>query len=144
MARRLPVCSPVRLMMALVVCVLAPAVYTVLSLAGVVLWRRRATLSTRVKAALLSWGGLAFWYWLPAPVYFVLTMNLDELQLAWTALTFFWEVLVVGGAFVFVAQRLYPARLRRGQERDPARRYREVMRYPRLVAGLLFVFTLAG
>src|SRR6185436_13071965 len=152
------------LMMALVVCVLAPAVYTVLSLAGVVpmtvpvllgwlawlqlvhvvagvaLWRRRATLSTRVKAALLSWGGLVFWYWLPAPVYFVLTMNLDELQVAWTALTFFWEVPVVGGAFVLAAQRLYPARANRG----PARRYREVMRYPTLVAALLFVFTLAG
>src|SRR5262245_44688744 len=155
-------------MMAVVVCVLAPAVYTVLSLAGVVpmtvpvllgwlawlqlvhvaagiaLWQRRATLSTRIKAALLSWGGLAFWYWLPAPIYFVLTMNLDELQLVWTALAFFWEVPVVGGGFVLAAQRLYPARIRRGQDRDPARRYREVMRYPALVAGLLFVFTLAG
>ena len=29
--------------------------------AGLALWRRRATLSTRTKAALLSWGGLAFW-----------------------------------------------------------------------------------
>src|SRR5262245_54106681 len=155
-------------MMAVVVCVLAPAVYTVRSLAGVVpmtvpvllgwlawlqlvhvaagiaLWRRRATLSTRTKAALLSWGGLVFWYWLPAPLYFVLTMNLDELQLVWTALTFFWEVPVVGGAFVLAAQRLYPARVRGGQDRDPARRYREVVRYPALVAGLLFVFTLAG
>ena len=102
-----------RLIVAVVVCVLAPMVYTLLSLAsvvpmtvpiflgwlawlqlvhvvaGVALWRRRATLSTRAKAALLSWGGLVFWYWLPAPVYFVLTMNLDELQVAWTALTFF-------------------------------------------------------
>ena len=98
-----------RLIVAVVVCVLAPMVYTLLSLAsvvpmtvpiflgwlawlqlvhvvaGVALWRRRATLSTRAKAALLSWGGLVFWYWLPAPVYFVLTMNLDELQVAWTA-----------------------------------------------------------
>ncbi len=153
-----------RLIVAVVVCVLAPMVYTLLSLAsvvpmtvpiflgwlawlqlvhvvaGVALWRRRATLSTRAKAALLSWGGLVFWYWLPAPVYFVLTMNLDELQVAWTALTFFWEVPVVGGAFVLAAQRLYPARANRG----PARRYREVMRYPTLVAALLFVFTLAG
>jgi signal transduction histidine kinase len=158
----------VRLIVTVVVCVLAPTVYTLLSLAsvvpmtvpiflgwlvwlqavhvvaGVALWRRRATLSTRIKAALLSWGGLAVWYWLPAPVYFVLTMNLDELQVAWTALTFFWEVPVVGGAFVLAAQRLYPARARRGQDRDPALRYREVMRYPTLVAGLLFVFTLAG
>src|SRR5215468_3545958 len=106
-------------MMVVIVCVLARAVYTLLSLAGVVpmtvpvllgwlawlqlvhvaagvaLWRRRATLSTRTRAALLSWGGVAFWYWLPAPIYFVLTMNLDELQLVWTALTFFWEVPVV-------------------------------------------------
>lgn len=157
-----------RLIVTVVVCVLAPTVYTLLSLAsvvpmtvpiflgwlvwlqavhvvaGVALWRRRATLSTRIKAALLSWGGLAVWYWLPAPVYFVLTMNLDELQVAWTALTFFWEVPVVGGAFVLAAQRLYPARAHRGQDRDPALRYREVMRYPTLVAGLLFVFTLAG
>ena len=155
--------------MAVVVCVLAPMVYTLLSLAGVApmtvpiflgwlawfaarprrgvgvaLWRRRALLSTRVKVALLSWGGLAFWYWLPAPVYFVLTMNLDDLQVVWTALTFFWEVPVVGGAFVLAAQRLYPARAHRGRDRDPARRYREVMRYPTVVAALLFVFTLAG
>ena len=92
-----------RLIVTVVVCVLAPTVYTLLSLAsvvpmtvpiflgwlvwlqavhvvaGVALWRRRATLSTRIKAALLSWGGLAVWYWLPAPVYFVLTMNLDGL-----------------------------------------------------------------
>ena len=112
--------------------------------AGVALWRRRATLSTRIKAALLSWGGLAFWYWLPAPIYSVLTMNLDELQLAWTALTFFWEVPVVGGAFVLAAQRLYPAARPSRPDRDPARAYREVMRYPTLVAALLFVFTLAG
>ncbi|HUK64496.1 MAG TPA: hypothetical protein VLV15_14220, partial [Dongiaceae bacterium] len=155
-------------MMAVVVCVLAPTVYTVLSLAGVVpmtvpillgwlmwlqlvhvvagvtLWRRRATLSTQAKAALLSWGGLAFWYWLPAPVYFVLTMNLDELQLAWTALAFFWEVPIVGGAFVLAARRLDPSRVLSGPDRDPARRYRAVMRYPTLVAALLFVFTLAG
>jgi hypothetical protein len=112
--------------------------------AGIALWRRRAALSTRTKAALLSWGGLAFWYWLPAPVYFVLTMNLDELQLVWTALAFFWEVPGRG-------RRLRPrgsAALSRARswwgDRDPARRYRAVMRYPALVAGLLFLFTLAG
>src|SRR5215467_1656193 len=102
-------------MIAVVVCVLAPAVYTVLSLAGV---------ASMTVPVLLGW--LAFWYWLPAPIYFVLTMNLDELQLVWTALAFFWEVPVVGGAFVLTAQRLFPARVHRGQDRDPARRYREV------------------
>ena len=90
---------------------------------AVVIWRRRDRLSTRMKAALLSWGGLAFWYWLPAPVYFLLTMNLDRLQLQWTALAFFWEVPVVGGAFVLAAQRLYPSR--RSLSNDPARRYRD-------------------
>ena len=129
--------------MAVVVCVLAPMVYTLLSLAGVApmtvpiflgwlawlqlvhvvvgvaLWRRRAMLSTRVKAALLSWGGLAFWYWLPAPVYFVLTMNLDDLQVVWTALTFFWEVPVVGGAFVLAgAAALSRARPPRARPRS--------------------------
>ena len=58
-------------------------------------------------------------YWLPAPVYFVLTMNLDRLQLTWTALAFFWEVPVVGGAFVLAAQRLYPERQ---PDVEPARR----------------------
>src|SRR5689334_22362196 len=99
-----------------VVCVLAPSAYTLLSIPGmapmtvpiflgwlgwlqlihvvgaIVIWPRRHRLSPRMKAALLSWGGLAFWYWLPAPIYFLLTMNLDRLQLQWTALAFFWEV----------------------------------------------------
>ena len=146
-------------------CVLIPSAYTLLSLAGVapmtapiflgwlawlqlvhvtaavVVWRRRHGLPTRTKAALLSWGGLAFWYWLPAPVYFVLTMNLDRLQLTWTALAFFWEVPVVGGAFVLAAQRLYPGRR---PDVEPARRYRDVLRYPTRVGSLLFGFTLAG
>ena len=149
-----------------VVCILAPSAYTLLSIAGmapmtvpiflgwlawlqaihvvgaVLIWPRRHRLSTRVKAALLSWGGLAFWYWLPAPVYFLLTMHLDRLQLQWTALAFFWEVPVVGGAFVLAAQRLYPSRRRLSN--DPARRYRAVMRYPTVVGSLLFVFTLLG
>jgi two-component system, cell cycle sensor histidine kinase and response regulator CckA len=147
-------------------CILAPSAYTLLSIsgtapmtvpiflawlgwlqvvhvaAGALIWRQRERLSTRMKAALLSWGGLAFWYWLPAPLYFLLTMNLDQLQLQWTALAFFWEVPVVGGAFVLAAQRLYPSRRRLSN--DPARRYREVMRYPTLVGSLLFVFTLLG
>lgn len=147
--------------------VLVPSVYAVLSLldavpmtatiyvgwlvwlqlvhavAGVALWRRRHGLSTRARALALCWGGLAFWYWLPAPVYYLLTMNIDELQLKWTAFAFFWEVPVVGGAFVLVSQRLFPLR-RQHALADPARAYRQVMRYPGVVAALLFVFTLAG
>jgi signal transduction histidine kinase/HAMP domain-containing protein len=148
------------------VCVLAPSIYTLVAISGfapmtvpiflgwlawlqvihiagaAVIWKRRARVSTRMKAALLSWGGLAFWYWLPAPIYFLLTMNLDQLQLQWTALAFFWEVPVVGGAFVLAAQRLYPSRRRLSN--DPARRYRAVMRYPTVVGSLLFAFTLLG
>jgi signal transduction histidine kinase/CheY-like chemotaxis protein/HAMP domain-containing protein len=147
--------------------IVAPSVYTGLSLLGLVpmtvpifvvwlawlqlvhgsaavaLWRRREFLSTRVKATALSWGGLAFWYWLPAPVYYLLTMNIDELQLKWTALAFFWEVPVLGGGFVLAAQRLFPLRESRGA-RAPARVYREVMHYPAVVAALLFGFVLAG
>lgn len=142
------------------VCILAPSAYTVLSLldlvpmtvpiyvawlgwlqlvhgvAAVALWRRRHSLSTRAKATALYWGGLAFWYWLPAPIYYLLTMNIDELQLKWTAFAFFWEVPVVGGAFVLAAQRLFPLR---GDNvaRDPARVYRGIMHYPTVVAALL-------
>jgi signal transduction histidine kinase/HAMP domain-containing protein len=147
--------------------VLLPSVYAVLSLldavpmtmtifagwlawlqlvhavAGVALWRRRHALSTRAKALALCWGGLAFWYWLPAPVYYLLTMNIDELQLKWTAFAFFWEVPVVGGAFVLASQRLFPLRGRDVLD-DPALAYRQVMRYPTVVAALLFVFTLVG
>ncbi|HEY2996686.1 MAG TPA: ATP-binding protein [Methylomirabilota bacterium] len=162
----MPIVSLTGAMAVVVVCILAPSGYTLLSLAGMapmtvpiflgwlgwlqlvhvvaalLIWPRRERLTTRMKAALLSWGGLAFWYWLPAPVYFLLTMNIDQHQLQWTALAFFWEVPVVGGAFVLAAQRLYPSRRRLSN--DPARRYREVMRYPTLVGSLLFVFTLLG
>jgi signal transduction histidine kinase/CheY-like chemotaxis protein/HAMP domain-containing protein len=147
--------------------ILAPSAYSVLSLldvlpmtvaiyatwlgwlqlvhgvAAVALWRRRHALSTRAKATALYWGGLAFWYWLPAPIYYLLTMNIDELQLKWTAFAFFWEVPVVGGAFVLAAQRLFPLR-RPSAGRDPARAYRAITRYPSVVAALLFGFTLAG
>jgi signal transduction histidine kinase/HAMP domain-containing protein len=147
--------------------VLAPSVYTILSLldvlpmtvsifigwlgwlqvvhaiAAIALWRRRASMSTHMKATALYWGGLAFWFWLPAPVYYLLTMNIDELQLKWTAFGFLWEVPVLGGAFVLAAQRLFPRR-RPGVAGDPARMYREVMRYPTVVAGLLLGFTLLG
>jgi hypothetical protein len=147
--------------------ILAPSAYTVLSLlelvpmtvtiyvawlgwlqivhgiAAAALWRRRHALSTRARVTALYWGGLAFWYWLPAPIYYLLTMNIDELQLKWTAFAFFWEVPVLGGAFVLAAQRLFP--LRRGDAtRDPARVYRQVMHYPAVVAALLCGFTLAG
>jgi signal transduction histidine kinase/CheY-like chemotaxis protein/HAMP domain-containing protein len=147
--------------------VLVPSLYTLLSLwdavpmtvticvawlvwlqvvhavAAVVLWRRRHCLSARAKAAFLYWGGLAFWYWLPAPIYYLLTMNVDALQLKWTAFAFFWEVPVLGTTFVLIAQRLFPLR-RRDARRDPARAYRMVMRYPTVVATLLFVLALAG
>jgi signal transduction histidine kinase len=147
--------------------VLAPSVYTILSLldvlpmtvsifvvwlgwlqivhaiAAIALWRRRASMSTHMKATALYWGGLAFWFWLPAPVYYLLTMNIDELQLKWTAFGFLWEVPVLGGAFVLATQRLFPRR-RPGVAGDPARMYREVMRYPTVVAGLLLGFTLLG
>jgi signal transduction histidine kinase/CheY-like chemotaxis protein/HAMP domain-containing protein len=147
--------------------VLAPSVYTGLSLldavpmtvpicvgwllwlqvahalAAVTLWRRRHSLSPRAKATALFWGGLAFWYWLPAPIYYLLTMNIDELQLKWTAFAFFWEVPVLGGLFVLVARRLFPLR-RREILRDPGRAYRQVMRYPTVVATLLFAFALVG
>jgi len=148
-------------------CILAPSGYTALSLFGLVpmnvsifigwlawlqfvhgiaavpLWQRRDALSTRAKATALYWGGLAFWYWLPAPIYYLLTMNIDEQQLKWTALAFFWEVPVVGGAFVLAAQRWFPLG-RQSVGRDPARVYRDITRYPMVVAALLFGFTLAG
>src|SRR2546421_302872 len=165
-SRSMPSVSLTGAMAMVLACILAPSAYTLLSISGMapmtvpiflgwlvwlqlvhvaaggLIWRQREHLSTRMKAALLSWGGLAFWYWLPAPIYFLLTMNLDRLQLQWTALAFFWEVPVVGGAFVLAAQRLYPSRRRLST--DPARRYREVMRYPTLVGSLLFAFTLLG
>ncbi len=163
-ARRLPL---IALAILVAVCILAPSIYTVLSLldlvpmtvpiylgwlgwlqlghgvAAVVLWRRRHALSTRAKATAVYWGGLAFWYWLPAPIYYLLTMNIDELQLKWTAFAFFWEVPVVGGAFVLAAQRLFPLRRPRAAG-DAAAIYRAVMHYPTVVSALLFAFTLAG
>ena len=149
-------------------CLLLPSLYTVFALAGAapmtgpiflawlawlqvvhaivgaMLWRRREQLPSRLRAIVISWAGLAIWYWLAAPVYFLLTMNVDALQLAWTAFAFFWEVPVVGGAFLLVTQRFYPSRRRLASVADGARQYRLVLRYPTLVAGLLFVFTFAG
>jgi signal transduction histidine kinase/CheY-like chemotaxis protein/HAMP domain-containing protein len=110
---------------------------------GVVVLIRRRELSLRAKLVAVYWAGVAFWYWLPAPIYFLLTMNIDQLQLSWTALIYFWEVPVLGAAFISLVLWFYPGHWRRVKA-PPVARYRRVLRYPAVAAGLVFAFTLVG
>ncbi|HEY3117196.1 MAG TPA: hypothetical protein VGK54_10685, partial [Chloroflexota bacterium] len=112
------------------------------------LWRKRAYLSLTKKMLGVLWGVIALWYWLPAPIYYLLTMNLDTLQLKWTAFAYFWEVPVVGGLFLVLAVALFkPARNlmdRKLVPADPAADYRWTLRHPVVMAALIVVFTILG
>jgi signal transduction histidine kinase len=124
------------------------ALVTVNGVLLLLLWRRREGLGIEARMTALYYGAITLWYWLPAPIYFLLTMNIDLLQLRWTAFAYFWEVPVVGGAFILVAQRLFrPLRAFLRGKRDfaePLALYRLALRYPILVAVLTVVFTVAG
>src|SRR5437016_606385 len=104
-------------------------------------WRARAELSVRSRLLALYWTGVAIWYWFPAPIFYLLTMNLDQLQLKWTALAFFWEVPVVGGAFCSLALWMFRpiSSALDSNERNfsAVGIYRATLRYPLLIAGTI-------
>ncbi|HEY4496709.1 MAG TPA: ATP-binding protein [Candidatus Paceibacterota bacterium] len=67
-------------------------------------WKNRGDFNYEHQALVILWGGISTWYWSFAPIYYLLNMNLDELQLAWVMFAYFWEVPIIGGGlFVFIS-----------------------------------------
>jgi signal transduction histidine kinase len=132
---------------------MSPAVFVAwlvaLELANVPLfvrvWRLRARLDIETQLTAVFWAGLAVWFWLPAPVYYLVTMNLDALQLKWTAIAFLWEVPVIGGAFVVTARWLFGpvSAFLRGEVAAAAAQPR-LRRYPPTVAAAVILFAVVG
>lgn len=97
-------------------------------------WKRRHLFSLQAQLVALLWGGLAFWYWLPSPIFHLLSINLDPLQLSWVAFAYLWEVPGVGWLWVFACWRAFrPLHAFMQGARDPAnaqRLYRSALRFP--------------
>lgn len=106
-------------------------------------------LSLRGQALAILWVSVATWYWTVAPLFYFLSINVDQYQLAWAAFAFIWEVPVIGGGlFVLLAllalKPVYDFMDRGKQVKDPARLYRLTYWYPITVGTLLFLVSVFG
>lgn len=113
------------------------------------LWRQRKFFDYIHQALVLLWGGVSIWYWSFAPIYYLLNMNLDARQMAWTMFAYFWEVPVIGGlVFVTSAYLLFKPinDYFKGQLKisDPGEFYKKILRYPVWLACLMYVIALVG
>jgi signal transduction histidine kinase len=124
------------------------AAFYALTLLLVLLFRRRMqAFSVQARVAVILWAGLVFWYCLPAPAFFVLSMSLDAWQVKWTAMMWFWELLVFGGGlFVLVPVLIFRRLVRRLQtsRADPAALYAALVRFPLRASTIVFVATVLG
>lgn len=111
-------------------------------------WKRRGAFSPTAQLTALFWGGIAVWYWLPAPACAFLGMNFDRIQLTWAAFAFIWEVPVVGWLWVVWCLRVFrplQAFLEgKAPAANPARLYQAALRYPVVIAEILGVITAIG
>lgn len=110
-------------------------------------WRGRTYFSEWSQVTVLLWAGISLWFWTAAPFYYFLTMNLNELQLAWTAFAFFWEVPIVGGLFVMISSLLFRRlqwQLSNLQETSISNFYKATFNYPVYVSLALFLTTVVG
>ncbi len=112
-------------------------------------WKMRDSLGRLMQIALIVWGGIVMWYWTFAPIYYLLNMNLNDLQLTWTAFAFLWEVPVIGGGVLTtVAVLLFrPIAQSISLGASPvasAHAYKRALKYPRRIATVLFCLSVIG
>ncbi|HCI05127.1 TPA: hypothetical protein DEX28_00030 [Patescibacteria group bacterium] len=97
-------------------------------------WRRKELFAFSNQIAMILWLGIVIWYWLFAPTYYLLNVNLNVLQLKWVVFSFFWEVVVVGVIFIAISILLFrPLWLRiagKVKPNNPLKLYNEILRYP--------------
>ena len=107
-----------------------------------------ALLNLNSKVGAILWGGLSTWYWSFGVFYFLLNMNLDNLQLKWTAIAFLWEIVVIGLFYVFLCVRLLRPIAnfvdKKVTRLDPIFIYTATLKYPLKVAVLIFIISTFG
>ncbi|MDP2641106.1 MAG: ATP-binding protein [Candidatus Yanofskybacteria bacterium] len=111
-------------------------------------FQRRDGLAPRGQVIFILWGGLLIWFWVFAPVYFLLTINLNVLQLHWITFAFVWELPIIGGLFIGSCV-LYFRHIQQFLEGgfspiSPQALYRRIMYFPLIVGLLTAAFMVAG
>lgn len=118
------------------------------SIAAALVWPHRDRIGLQGRVLAILWFGLVLWYWFLSPLYYLLVINTNTLQLRWASFTFIWEVPLIGGVFVALALfRLQPIlQFKKGKtfSISSQRLWQRVSSYPLEIAVLLFVFTLLG
>lgn len=115
-----------------------------------ILWRRRSSLSLSAKIAAVLWSWFVFWFWVFAPPYFLLVMNVDTLQLQWITLAFTWEVMSMGAGFVlFCHLRFKPVQKFLDSPKEIGKEeavllYRRATRFPLITALIIIVLSALG
>ncbi len=113
-----------------------------------VFWVYRDTLTLRQRAAITLWVSTVIWYWLFAPIYFVLNLNFNTLHLSWAAFEFFWEVSIIGALFIgYCIYKLKPITQFYDEHiapDDPKHIYDQTIQYPIFVSITSFIVTLSG
>lgn len=118
------------------------------------LWRKRAQLSVLAKMMAVFWGWFVFWFWVFAPPYFLLVMNVDALQLRWVIFAFTWEVVFMGAAYVYLCSYLFKpvqrfiessdAEKKEISKSEAAKLYQRGIRYPAYAALMIVGFSSVG
>lgn len=122
--------------------------YFVNALFFVAFWKARDQFNIRAKGLAIVWAGLVGMWYLPAAVFFVLTMNLSKEQTAWTNFVWMWELLGIGGTLVggYAYRELgkFHNYLERGIHREPLEKlYSQTLKVPRRMGvSIILVATL--
>ena len=102
------------------------------------------------KLAVGLWGSTAVWLWTFGTIYFLLTMDVDNLQLRWSLFIFTWEVFFMGGGLTLVCLAIFwPIQTyldnpeNTGRERVQ-RIYRLAVSYPVILFSIPFIVSMGG
>lgn len=118
----------------------------------VLLWalaRSWARLTLRLQVLGMLWLSISLWYWVVAPIFFFLVMNVDRRQSLWAAFAFIWEVPVIGGGLFLTTSLALLAPIAtfmagKQQVARPERLYRSTLRYPVVISVLVLVLSTFG
>lgn len=116
---------------------------------GLFLFLKARQSSLRLKTVLILWATLILWYWLFAPFFYYLNMNVDLFQIRWVAFAYFWEVPIIGGFFILCCFWLFKpihqfTLARTSLFKKQEHLYQYVLYYPTFVSLLIFIFTFVG
>lgn len=110
--------------------------------------RNNDKIGVRSAIALILWVGLVVGFWICAPIYYLISMHIDTLQLRWVVFAFVWEVPLIGGALILFVLFLFRPIHRFLQDKssdiDVESIYRRIQSFPILVGVSVFVAVTLG